>query len=243
MSRHHPFRESWQCLLPGLLVFTLSAALGSGFAGQASENAGLDQVLRQMEAAGKGFQSFWARFSQKKYNIVLKEFDDPESGEFYYARAKDGSALIRQEIIKPGSKILTVNAGIATIYQPGIKQAQVISLGKNRDKAEYLALGIGQSPAKLRETFEMRAQGTETVAGVPCSILILMPRNPAAAAIFSSITLWIKKSNGIPIQEKLQEPSGDYLLMTFSEEKLNTKIPASKFEQKLPSGVDIQKLQ
>jgi outer membrane lipoprotein-sorting protein len=243
MFWNHPLRKLGRLFFPNLLSFSLSAAVGLGFSGQANENAGLDLVLKQMETAGRGFQSFSARFSQKKYNIVLKEFDDPESGEFYYARGKDGSAMIRQEVTKPASRILTINAGIATIYQPGIKQAQIISLGKNKDKAEYLALGIGQSPAKLRETFEIKAQGMETVAGVPCSVLILTPRNQAAAAYFSSITLWIKKSNGIPIQEKLQEPSGDYLLVTFSEEKLNTKIPTAKFEQKLPGGVEIQKFQ
>jgi outer membrane lipoprotein-sorting protein len=36
------------------------------------------------------------------------------------------------------------------------------------------------------------------------------------------------------------EPSGDYTLLTFSEEKLNAKIPDSMFEQKLPKDVDIQ---
>jgi outer membrane lipoprotein-sorting protein len=226
-----------------LLFFGLIGAAGISFAGQAGENAELDQVLKQMEGVGKGFQSFSAQFTQKKYNMVLKEFDEPESGEFYYARAKDGSAMIRQEVVKPGSRILTINAGIATVYQPGIKQAQVVSLGKNKDKAEYLALGIGQSPAKLRETFNLKAQGTESIGGAPCTVLILSPRNPAAAAYFSSITLWVKKSSGIPIQEKLMEPSGDYLLVTFSGEKLNAKIPNSKFEQKLPSGVDIQRLQ
>jgi outer membrane lipoprotein-sorting protein len=243
MSWNHPFCSWRHHLLPKLLSLSLSAAVGLAFAGQASENAGLDQILKQMEAAGKGFQSFSARFSQKKYNGVLQEFDDPESGEFYYARGKDGSAMIRQEVTKPASKITTISGGTATIYQPGIKQAMMISLGKNKDKAEYLALGIGQSPAKLRETFEIKAQGAETVGGASCSILILTPRNPAAAAYFASITLWVKKSNGIPIQEKLQEPSGDYLLVTFFEERLNAKIPASKFEQKLPAGVEIQKLQ
>ena len=241
MPWNYLVRRLGRILLPTMLYLSPSAVVGLSFAGQANENEGLEQVLKQMETAGKGFQSFSARFSQKKYNIILKEFDDPESGEFYYARAKDGSALIRQEMTKPASRILTINAGIATLYQPAIKQAQMISLGKNKDKAEYLALGIGQSPAKLRETFEIKAQGTEVVAGVSCSVLVLIPRNPAAAAYFSAITLWVKKSNGIPIQEKLQEPGGDYLLVTFSDEKMNTKIPAAKFEQKLPGGVEIQK--
>jgi len=211
---------------------------------QFKDDAALDQVLKQMEAVGKTFHSFEAHISKKHYSAILREFDTPETGEFYYERAGDGSALLRQEITSPGPSILTIKGGVATFYQPVLKQATLANLGKNKDKAEYLALGVGQSPGKLRETFDIRYQGTDTVGNFPCSVLVMKPKNPSAAAFFSSITLWIKKSTGVPIQQKLQEPSsGDYLLVNFSDEKLNVKIPPAKFEQTLPSGVEIQRIQ
>lgn len=228
-------------LLFTCLMLVVLAAVGSH--AQTAGDAGLDQVLHQMELVGKTFVNFKAHFTQKKYTAVLKEFDVPDCGDFYYARAKDGSALLRQEITKPGRRILTIKGGTAIIYQPGINQASVANLGKDKDKAEYLALGLGQSPGKLRESFDIKYQGIENVAGVPCSVLILKPRNPSAAAYFAVITLWIKKSTGVPIQQKLQEPNGDYLLVDFTEEKLNTPISASVFEQQLPRGVEILKLQ
>ncbi len=231
----------WQGLALSVLLLIAPAVRESG--AQSGNAVALDQVLRQMDSVGKKFVNFKAHFTQKKYTAVLKEFDTPESGEFYYARAKDGSALLRQEVTKPGHRILTVKGGTAIVYQPGINQASVANLGKNKDKAEYLALGLGQSPARLRETFELKYQGMENVAGAPCSVLALKPRNAAAAAYFSTITLWIKKSNGIPIQQKLEEPNGNYLLVDFSGEKLNTSIPASLFDQHLPKGVELIKLQ
>jgi outer membrane lipoprotein-sorting protein len=209
---------------------------------QEKDQAELGQALAKMESVGKTFRSFSAAFTQKKFTAVLKEFDIPETGEFLYSRAKDGSALLRQEVKLPAPRILTIKGGVATIYQPGVKQAQVVSLGKNKDKAEYLALGLGQSPGRLRESFVLKYQGTEAIAGAPCWVLALAPRSAAAAAYFSSISLWIKKSNGVPIQQKLQEPNGDYLLVSFSAEKLNAPIPESRFEQRLPAGTDIQQL-
>ncbi len=203
----------------------------------------LNAVLRQMESTGRTFRTFSAQFAQKKYTAVLKEFDPPESGEFLYSRAKDGSALLRQEVRNPAPRILTIKGGIATVFQPRINQAQVVSLGKNKDKAEYLALGLGQSPAKLQQTFDITYSGTEPVGGQPCWVINLKPKSAAAAAYFSSITLWIKKASGVPIQQKLQEPNGDYLLVTFSGEKLNRTVADAKFEQKLPSGVDVQRIQ
>ncbi len=232
-------------MLLRLAVPLLSLSLGCAMpvSAQTKDEAALDQVLKQMEAVGRTFRSFEAQISKTHYTSVLKEFDTPETGKFYYERAKDGSALLRQEITSPGPQILTIKGGVATLYQPVLRQAQIYNLGKNKDKAEYLALGLGQAPAKLRETFDISGQGFETVAGNPCFILVLKPKNPKAAALFSSITLWIKKSSGVPIQQKLLEPSGDYTLVKFTNEKLNSPIPAPMFEQKLPSGVEIQQIQ
>lgn len=242
MLRNAAVSAFWLSLRCAMIALLVPVAGGSGYS-QTKDDAALNQVLKQMEAVGKTFHSFEARISKKKYTAVLKEFDTPETGEFYYERAKDGSALLRQEITSPGPSVLTIKGGAATFYQPVLKQAQAYNLGINKDKAEYLALGLGQSPGNLRETFDLQYQGIETVGGFPCSVLVLKPKNSSAAAYFSSITLWIKKSTGVPIQQKLQEPSGDYLLVSFSDEKLNVKIPAAKFEQKLPSGVEIQRIQ
>lgn len=220
-------------------ILSLPAAF-CGLNVQLKEPSELEPVLKQMEAVGRNFHTFSAKFSQKKYTAVLKEFGTPDTGEFCYSRAKDRSALLRREITHPGREILTIKGGVATYYQPEIKQAHIYSLGKNKDKAEYLALGIGQSPAKLQETFDISYQGSETVGGAACSVLVLRPKTSGVSALYSSITLWVKKQNGIPIQHKFLEPSGDYLLMSFSSEKLNLKIPDSIFEQKLPAGVEIQ---
>ena len=212
------------------------------FARQAGKLPSVDQVLERMGAVGKSFRSFEARFTQRQYIAVLKEFDSPESGIFQYARAKDGSALLRQETRTPGVRIITIKGGVATVYQPKINQASIVSLGKNKDKAEYLALGLGQSPGKLRETFDIDLLGEETIDGSACSVLSLKPKSSATAAFFSAFTLWIKNGSNVPIQQKLQEPSGNYLLVQFTAEKLNAPVSASQFDQKLPKGTEIQEI-
>jgi outer membrane lipoprotein-sorting protein len=226
----------WICFL------MVIASYGSN--AQGKEEIELQRTLKQMDAAGKTFRSFKARFSQKKYTAILKEFDAPDTGDFYYVRAKDGSALVRQEVTSPGSTILTVKGKKATFYQPNVKQAQIVNLVGNYDRiTEYLGIGIGKSPAKL-EGFNISYQGSESINGESCAILQLkpQPRPDKKAPRFISITLWVKNSNGILVQTKFLEPSGDYTLQTFSEEKLNVKIPDSRFEQKLPNDVDIQHL-
>jgi len=202
----------------------------------------LEAILGRMEKASSGFKTFSADLATVKYDALLNEFDPEETGRFYYSRAEDGSALIRWEILKPGQKILTIREREALLYRPKIKEAQRYRLKADKDKAEYLALGIGQSPAELRKTFNIRYLGSEEVHGYDCAQIELTPRDPKAASMFSSIIVWIKKETGLSTRMKLVEPYKDYITVEFSNEKLNQKINRSVFSQRLPDGVDILSL-
>jgi outer membrane lipoprotein-sorting protein len=223
----------WLIVLP-LLAFSVSILPAQG-----KKDPELQRIYKQMDEREKTFRSFTAKVSQKEYTAVLKEFTIPERGEFYYKRAKDGTALLRLEFTSPGKKILTIKNSVATVYQPDINEAQIKNLGKDQDLAEYLAIGLSQSPAKLEKSFDISYKGSETVNGASCDILIFKPKLSSIAKYFSSMTVWYKKSDGIPIQNKKEEPNGNYVLMNFSDEKLNVNVPNSKFDQKL-NGVKIQ---
>jgi outer membrane lipoprotein-sorting protein len=207
---------------------------------QEKKDPELQRIYLQMDERAKTFRSFVAKFLLKEYMAVLKEFNEPETGEFYYQREKTGTTSLRMEFSHPGRKILTIKSNMATVSQPDIRQAQTKNLGKDQDVAEYLAIGLGQSPAKLEKTFDISYKGSESVNGAPCDVLVFKPKLPKIAAYFSSMTVWYKKSNGIPIQNKREEPNGNYVLTIFSDEKLNVNIPGSKFDQNL-SGMDVQK--
>jgi outer membrane lipoprotein-sorting protein len=223
-----------------LTVWVLFLAVSLCVGAQGKDDAELQRIYKRMEETGKTFRSFSAHFSQQNYTAKLKAFDTPETGEFYYVRAKDGSVMMRQESVSPGKKILTVKGNKAVFYQPDINQMQIYNLGSYKNLVEYLAIGIGQSPEKLQKDFDISHQGSESVKGEQCSILLLKPKSAKVTAHFSLIMLWIGKSNGILVQNKLLKPNGDYTLLTFTNEKLNVKIPDSQFEQAKPKGVDIQ---
>jgi outer membrane lipoprotein-sorting protein len=230
-------RAHWALII--ILISVLSIPI---FSAQEKKDPDLQRIYRQMDERAKTFRSFKAKITQKKYTAVLKEFETPdETGEFYYKRAKDGTPLLRLEFTSPGKKILTIKKGFLTFYQPAINQARETDLGKDQDKAEYLAVGLNQSPSKLENDFDISYKGEEAVNGSSCDILLFKPKRPNIAKYFSFMTVWYKKSNGIPIQNKKVEPNGDYVLIIFSEEKRDVDIPDSKFEQKLSSKVEKQK--
>jgi outer membrane lipoprotein-sorting protein len=243
MTPSYPFAVRGVRICALLLCLLSAGAAGMPSpAEQGKEDADLQRILSRMDSISRGFHSFAAKFSQKKYTAVLKEFDAPETGEFYYVRTKDGSVMMRHEVMNPARRILTIKGATLTVYRPAIKEAQIASREKMQDIVEYLALGIGQNSIKLLEKFKISYVGNEAINKMPCTVLSFIPRDPKTAARVESITIWLKESTGTPAQYKFQEPTKDYLLIAFSEEKLNSKIPDSKFEQKLPSGIDIQKL-
>jgi outer membrane lipoprotein-sorting protein len=220
------------------LICFLAAIAPYGFGAQGNNQVELQRVLHQMDEAGKTLKSFKARFSQTKYTFVLKDFDKPQTGDFYYAITRKGPAL-RQEVTSSGKKILTVKEKKAIFYQPEIKEAKIVNLtGKYENIAEYLTIGLGKSPAKL-ENFNLSYQGSDPVNKESCSVLLLTPKSKSR---FDSITLWIRP-NGIAAQIKFLEPNRDYSLLTYSEEKINIPMPESKFDQVLPKDVEIQYLQ
>ena len=226
-----------------VFFFALMSTLAAGGQAWAQKDAELQQAFKKMDEVAQGFRTFSARFSQINYTAIVDAFDSPHTGEYFYAFDKGRTVLWRHETRNPVPKILTVRKGIVTIYQPRIKEATIYDMGKRRQYVDYLAVGIGRRAAELQEKFSISFQGSELIAGAPCFVLLCRPRDREVSSQVSSITIWLKKSSGTPARFKIEAPSEDYLLVTFSDEKLNAAIPDSMFDQKLPTGVNIIRIQ
>jgi outer membrane lipoprotein-sorting protein len=233
----HPLSEMriWALVLPLIALFI------ANLPAQSKRDPELQRIYKQMDEREKTFRNFTAKISQKRYTVVLQEFEKPELGEFYYERDKNG-VQVRLEFTSPGKTVLTIKDNVATLYKPAINQAQIKNLGKDQDIAEYLAIGLSQSPEKLEKTFDILYKGVETVDGTSCDVLVFKPKLPKVAAYIASIYVWYRKSDGVPVQNKRVEPNGDFYLINFTDEKMNVKIPRSKFDPKLPNGVQKQQL-
>jgi outer membrane lipoprotein-sorting protein len=225
-----------KCICQAVFLI-IALTVVSDISAQEKKDNKLQQIYEQMDRGAKTFSSFSAKFVQKKYTALLKEFDASEMGEFVYKKVGGQNPMLRMEFTSPAKKILTIKNGFLTIYQPATKEAQLKDLGKNQDVAEYLAIGLGQSPAKLEKTFDISYKGREMVNGKDCNILIFKPKLAKVAAYFSAITVWYRIADAVPVQNRREEPNGDYSLIIFSYEKLNTNIPDTKFDPKLPSDV------
>jgi outer membrane lipoprotein-sorting protein len=196
----------------------------------------LEHILTKMDQQGATLKSMSTPLTQKKWTDILESFDEGETGTFYFLKEKEKVYLLK-EIQKPQENVLVIRDGKVTFYQPAVKQALRHDLGRNKDKAEYLLLGFGSNKEALKEAYQIRFLGEEQVAGRKTYMLELSPKSQRVSSIFPQIVLWIDPQIWVPIQQKLVEPNGDYVLYTFHDVVLNPRLAMSRFDLKLPKDV------
>lgn len=225
-------------ILPIALVWTvlhLSPGLAPGPPQKAADSPGLESALKAMDTAAASFRTTKADFEWDRYEKVIQEVDDVQSGTIYYRRAgKD--VEMKADITKPDQKFVLFTGGKIRMYQPKPDQVTVFDAGKNRaDFETYLVLGFGGSGQDMMKVFDVTYLGPETIDGIATAKLQLVPKSDKVRNTFKQILLWIDLDRGISIQQQFFEPQGDYRLAKYSSIRVNEKIPNDVFQLKTTS--------
>ena len=212
----------------------------------------LDAVLKKMDATAASFRTVRAEFEWDRYEKVIDEVDDVQTGTIYYRRGagkdkdKEKDIEMKADVkmagtspkqLKPEPKYVLFTGGKIRMYQPKPDQVTVWDLGKNSSDFEsYLVLGFGGSGEDLRKAFDVTYLGQETVGGVAAAKLKLTPKSERVRNNFNQIVLWIDLEKGISVQQQFFDPQGDYRLAKYSSIQLNEKkIPDEVFRLKTTS--------
>jgi outer membrane lipoprotein-sorting protein len=196
-------------------------------------DAALDAVLKKMDTAAASFRTTQAEFEWDRYEKVIDEVDDIQSGTIYYRRA--GKEIqMKADITKPDRKFVLFSGGKIKMYLPKPDQVTVYDLGKNSSDFEaYLVLGFGGSGQDLVKAFDVTYVGPETINGVATAELQLIPKSDRVRnSTLKRILLWIDLARGISVQQQFFEPQGDYRLAKYSAIKVNEKIGSDVFQLK-----------
>jgi outer membrane lipoprotein-sorting protein len=201
----------------------------------------LETVYKAMDAAAAKFNTTQANFEWDRYEKVIDEVDDVETGIIYYRRvgkdvemkAEIKTAGPSRDKLKPEAQFVLFSQGKVQRYLPKVDQVTVFDVGKNRSEVEsYLVLGFGGSGQDLAKSFDVTYQGQETIDGIPAARLQLIPKSERVRNTFARILLWIDLDRGISVQQQFFEPGGNYKLAKYSSIRLNEKIPDEVFHLK-----------
>ena len=198
----------------------------------------LEEVFAKMDQVQEGFRSAAADIERTHVTVLVND-QDISSGKFYYMR-RGKQPRVKIELTKPAPQYLLIDKGKLQLYTPNLKQVQEASIAGHQDKVEmFMALGFGQSSQDLKNNFEVRLAGEEVVNGKKTSVLELKAKN---SAIFKSVQMWMDQQKWVAVQIKTTESSGDYMVLKFSNIKLNTGISDSVFDLKMPKDVRVIKM-
>jgi len=203
-----------------------------------AQNADLEKVLSQMDAASQRFQSAQADFSWDQYTAVVQAHEIT-TGTIAFRRTGSGTEMIahvKTDNGQPAPKDILYKNGELAYYQPTIKQQTIFSAGANRQQYEgFLTLGFGGSGKELAANWNIGFQGMEAVNGVQTAKLDLTPKQASGNQMFTHITIWIDPARAISLKQVFFQESGDTRTAVYSNIQMN-QVPASAFELKLAKG-------
>jgi outer membrane lipoprotein-sorting protein len=216
------------------LILAAIAVLGSALA--FAQNADLQKVLSQMDAASARFQSAQADFVADTYTAVVQSHD-VQKGTIAFRRVGGATQMIMHVKTDNGDaslKDVLYKNGQIDYYQPAVKQETILKAGSNYER--YLTLGFGGSGKDLTANWNIKYLGTEAVNGVEAAKLDLTPKVPSDQ--FSHITVWIDAKRGVSLKQQVFQDSGDWRTAVYSNIQLN-EVPASAFTLAIAPGTQV----
>ena len=210
----------------------------SGFLAAYAQN--LEAVLNAMDHAATEFHTAQCDFTWDQYQKVVDDHDF-QSGAMYFRRQSDDVEMAAN-ITAPDKKYVVFADGLVRYYQPTIDQVTEYNAGKNKaDFESFLVLGFGGRGHDLSKSYDVNYGGMEQVQSVNAAKLVLTPKSQRVRSMFQTITLWIDPARGVSVQQRFDEPSGDYRLSKYSNIRINQKISGDVFKLKTTSHTQIVK--
>jgi outer membrane lipoprotein-sorting protein len=219
-------------------IAMLGALLISAAAAMQAQD--LNAVLNSMDQAAAGFHNAQADFAADQYQKVVNDHDI-QKGTIYFRRQGD-QVEMAADFTAPDKKYVVFSNGMVSYYQPAIDQVTQYSAGKNKaDFESFLVLGFGGRGHDLEKSYDVKFGGMEQVEGVNAGKLELTPKSPKVLSMFNKITLWIDPARGVSVQQRFDEPSGDYRVTKYSNIQLNKKISNDAFKLKTTGKTKVVK--
>lgn len=220
------------------IALGFAALLGASARIAAAQDAALQKVLAQMDAASAKFQSAQADFVFDQYTAVVQSHDI-QKGNIAFRRAGTSTEMVmhvKTDNDQPAIKDVLYKGGELDFYQPAVKQETILRGGANNER--YLTLGFGGSGKDLEANWNIAYQGTEAIDGVQTAKLDLTPKGTASNQ-FSHITVWIDPTRSLSLKQQIFQDGGDYRLATYSNIKLNS-VSESAFSLQIAPGTQKQ---
>ena len=204
---------------------------------QVATAAPLDDALARLDKAAIGFRGLTASIKKTTYTAIIKESNE-ESGKMTLFRPKPKDLRMLVEFDKPEIRAVSFQNRKIQIFYPKLMTVQEYDLGKQASLVDqFLLLGFGTSGKELQQNYDIKLTGEEALSGGKADRLELTPKSEEARKSVKRIEIWVSQADGVTVQQKVHQPSRDYVLISYSDIKLNPAMTEDSVKLKLPKGV------
>lgn len=217
------------------LRFTLlSLCAAASVAGLRAES--VSDILARMDKSAETFQGMTGTLNRLQHTAIINE-DERDTAN---VRLKKSPTGLRGyvEFAEPNRRIVGFQNRQLQVYYPKAKRVEIYDLGKHGAQVDqFLLLGFGISGKELQKSYSMKVTGTDTVNGKSATRLELVPKSKDALEYLKKVELWIPPNQSYPIQEKIYKNAQDYILITYSDVRINPGLSDKDLELNVPPGV------
>ena len=113
-------------------------------------------------------------------------------------------------------------------------QINAYDASAHHDELEtFLVLGFGSSGEDMRNAYDIKDLGAETVEGFDTEKLELVPKSASVLVHVPKVILWIDPKLGVSRKQQIYvEKEGDYRLALYGDIEINKNLPKNAFKMK-----------
>jgi len=196
------------------------------------------EILSRMDKAASEFKSMTAQVTHVTHTDVLND-NSTESGTVIMKKVAPGEVQGRVDFTVPDVKTYTIEKRRVQEYFPKINTLQIFDLDKHGEQLDkFFMIGFGTSGTELATNYDVTTLASEQIHGQAAIRLQLIPKSAETKHYVQKLELWIpEQGDPYPLREKISEPSGDYILVTYSGLKINPPLDPDALRLKPPAGV------
>jgi len=196
------------------------------------------EILSRMDKAASEFKSMTAQVTHVTHTDVLND-NSTESGTVIMKKVAPGEVQGRVDFTVPDVKTYTIEKRRVQEYFPKINTLQIFDLDKHGEQLDkFFLIGFGTSGTELATNYYVTTLASEQIHGQAAIRLQLIPKSAETKHYVQKLELWIpEQGDPYPLREKISEPSGDYILVTYSGLKINPPLDPDALRLKPPAGV------
>lgn len=189
-----------------------------------------DSIIERTSTAYRQLRSLTADFDQVISNEMLGTFKSRGT------LAQAGASRLSMRFTDPAGEAIVIDGTFIWLYTPSTTPGQVLRapIARASGYGVNLLAWLLDKPAARYKVSLLRQ---DTVAGATVDVIRLTPA--VEGLPFTSATLWLARSDGLPRRLEVTEPSGNHRTLSLSNLQTNITLPAGTFTFTPPKGVRV----